>query len=186
MPAGGPTHLTWVREDPSRWDEDKARVIGSAPEGVFEVSFEIGDELPGDWWVVSDAAGGAVGYGWLDTTWGGDAEVLLAVESGHQSQGIGSFILRQLEMEAAHRGINYIHNRIREHARRDLVHDWLIVRGFRGYVDSDLRKRVSAHEASKDLPAPRPGQVPQQTWVATRQPGHEEQGGYVDVDEHRF
>ena len=29
------------------------------------------------------------------------------------------------------RGINYVHNTIREHPQRDLVHDWLVVRGFR-------------------------------------------------------
>ena len=41
----------------------------------------------------------------------------------------------------AHR-INYVHNRIREHEQGDLVHDWLVVRGFRGPTDGDLRKRV--------------------------------------------
>lgn len=178
--------LSWTREDQPRWDELKAQVTGSAPEGAFQVSFDIGDDLPGDWWRVSDSSGEVVGYGWLDTTWGGDAEVLLAVVSGHQSQGVGSFILRQLESEASQRGINYIHNRIREHPQRDLVHDWLVVRGFRGPVDGDLRKRVRANEIAPS-PSTRPGsQTTRTAGVAARGPGHEEQGGYVNVEEHRF
>jgi len=179
--------LSWVREEAPVWDGDKKRVIGGAPDGAFVIPFADGQELPGDWWSARDAEGGAVGYGRLDTTWGGDAEILLAVDPGRQQQGIGSFVLARLEDEAAARGINYIHNRIREHAERDLVHDWLVVRGFRGPLDGDLRKRVrtGGGEAPRRQP-PAQEEYDVRSDPGGRAPGHEEQGGYVDIDEHRY
>ncbi|HEY6932458.1 MAG TPA: GNAT family N-acetyltransferase [Marmoricola sp.] len=182
--------LSWVREEPPVWDADKARVIGGAPEGAFVIPFVEGEELPGEWWSVRDADGAVVGYGRLDTTWGGDAEILLAVDPARQRQGIGSFLLDHLEQEAAARGINYVHNRIREHAERDVVHDWLAVRGFRGPSDGDLRKRVQPGSAGADGRERRRRRKAEEYDVSTdpggRPPGHEEQGGYVDVDEHRY
>jgi GNAT superfamily N-acetyltransferase len=179
--------LTWVREQAPVWDADKVRVIGGAPEGSFVLPFEEGDQLPGDWWSVRDAAGDVVGYGRLDTTWGGDAEILLAVAADRQEAGVGTFILGRLEQEAAARGINYVHNRIREHEQRDLVHDWLVVRGFRGPVDGDLRKRVGAPMATSAEAHRRPIEAYDVSADPSgRAPGHEEQGGYVDVEEHQY
>ena len=179
--------LTWVREEAPSWDADKVRVIGGAPEGAFVLPFEEGDQLPGDWWSVRDAEGYVVGYGRLDTTWGGDAEILLAVTPERQESGVGTFILGRLEQEAASRGINYVHNRIREHEQRDLVHDWLVVRGFRGPVDGDLRKRVGAPMATSATVRRRPIEVYDVLADPSgRAPGHEEQGGYVDVEEHQY
>lgn len=179
--------LAWVREESPTWDADKQRVIGGAPDGAFLLSFGEGDALPGEWWAVRDGSD-TVGYGRLDIGWGGDAEILLAVDPERQERGIGSYLLDHLEQEAAARDINYVYNVIREHERRDLVHDWLVVRGFRGAVDGDLRKRVvrrtvnapassAAVEASSYDPS---GDIGGQA------PGHEEQGGYVDVDEHQY
>jgi GNAT superfamily N-acetyltransferase len=179
--------LSWVREEAPLWDADKVRVIGGAPEGAFVLAFEDGDPLPGDWWSVRDAEGDVVGYGRLDTTWGGDAEILLAVAPDRQEAGVGSFILARLEQEAASRGINYVHNRIREHEQRDLVHDWLVVRGFRGPVDGDLRKRVGAPVATSATARRRPSEAYDVSADPSgRAPGHEEQGGYVDVEEHQY
>lgn len=112
--------LSWVREEAPVWDADKKRVIGGAPEGAFVIPFADGEELPGEWWSARDDEA-VVGYGRLDTTWGGDAEILLAVDT-----------------EAP-----------RQQSRAAEEYD----------VRSD------------------PG---------GRAPGHEEQGGYVDVDEHRY
>jgi GNAT superfamily N-acetyltransferase len=179
--------LTWAREEAPVWDVDKARVIGGAPEGAFVLPFEAGDQLPGDWWSARDAEGRVVGYGRLDTTWGGDAEILLAVATDRQGAGVGSFILGRLEQEAASRGINYIHNRLREHEQRDLVHDWLVVRGFRGPVDGDLRKRVGGPMATSATARRRPAEAYDVSADPSgRGPGHEEQGGYVNVEEHRY
>jgi GNAT superfamily N-acetyltransferase len=179
--------LRWVREVSPVWDADKARVIGGAPEGAFVLTFADGEGLPGDWWTARTAAGEVVGYGRLDTTWGGDAEILLAVAPDHQETGVGTFILGKLDDEAASRGINYIHNRIRDHAQRDLVHDWLVVRGFRGPVDGDLRKRVGTTYDTSSMRPPHPGE----TYVAAQDPagqgpGREDQGGYVNVEEHQY
>ena len=138
--------LTWEHEkSPAIWDADKQRVIGGAPEGAFVLPFEEGDHLPGEWWHVRDGDDGPiVGYGRLDMTWGGDAEILLATDPSHQGEGVGSFILAHLEHEAATKGVNYILNVIREHDARDDVHAWLTARGFQGPADGDLRKRVRA------------------------------------------
>ena len=151
------------------------------------VAFTEGDELPGEWWAARDRDGRALGFGRLDTTWGGDAEILLAVDGDEQGAGVGSFLLDRLEHEAAERGINDVSNRIREHAERDLVHDWLVVRGFRGSVDGDLRERVGAGSPTR---RPTPTTHRETGGLAddpgARAPGHEEQGGYVDVDEHQY
>jgi GNAT superfamily N-acetyltransferase len=187
MSTDSRARLRWVREESPLWDADKARVIGGAPEGAFVIPFEHGDELPGEWWSVRDGDGAAVGYGRLDTTWGGDAEILLAVAPDRQETGIGSFILGKLEEEAAARDINYVHNRIRDHAQRDLVHDWLVVRGFSGPVDGDLRKRVGAPYSTPSSSRRRPPEIYDVTQDPSgRAPGHEEQGGYVNVEEHRY
>ena len=180
--------LAWTREEHPVWDDDKLRVIGGAPDGAFVLPFAHGDDLPGDWWRVTDEAGAVVGYGRLDTTWGGDAEILMASDPAAQGEGVGSFVLERLEEEAESRGINYVHNTIRaEHPQRDLVHDWLVVRGFRGPVDGDLRKRVGTTYSTSSMTPHRPGE----TYVAAQDPagqgpGHEDQGGYVNVEDHRY
>jgi GNAT superfamily N-acetyltransferase len=179
------TGLTWSHEPNPTWDADKRRVIGGAPEGAFVLPFEDGDRLPGDWWSARNGDGEVVGYGRLDTTWGGDAEILLAVANDRQESGVGTFILDKLDDEAASRGINYIHNRIRDHEQRDLVHDWLVVRGFRGPIDGDLRKRVGVkHETASQRRTSESYDAARDP--ADQGPGHEEQGGYVNVDEHRY
>jgi len=185
--VSSPDDLSWVREESPVWDADKAWVIGGAPEGAFVLGFAEGEELPGDWWSACDADGRVVGYGRLDTTWGGDAEILLAVAPDSQLAGVGTFILGRLDGEAAARGINYVHNRIRDHAQRDLVHDWLVVRGFRGPVDGDLRKRVGTTYGTPSTGGQRPAErYDGSADPADRAPGHEEQGGYVDVEEHQY
>jgi GNAT superfamily N-acetyltransferase len=186
MSVGAGPPLSWVREESPVWDADKARVIGGAPEGAFVLTFAEGEMLPGDWWCAKDADGAAVGYGRLDTTWGGDAEILLAVDPERQGSGVGSFILAKLDDEAAARDINYVHNRIRDHAQRDFVHDWLVVRGFRGPVDGDLRKRVGTTYERAPVAASAPETYDAAQDPAGQAPGHEEQGGYVNVEEHQY
>jgi GNAT superfamily N-acetyltransferase len=188
--------LTWSHEPNPTWDGDKTRVIGGAPEGAFVLPFKEGEELPGDWWSARSADGEVLGYGRLDTTWGGDAEILLAVARDHQESGVGTFILEKLENEAASRGINYVHNRIRDHEQRDIVHDWLVVRGFRGAIDGDLRKRVGAGseqrsattgESPSAKPAPsREAHGYDPASEGDRGPGHEESGGYVNIEDHQY
>ena len=178
--------LSWTREESPVWDADKQRVIGGAPRGAFVLGFSHGEALPGEWWSVRDGEQ-VVGYGRLDITWGGDAEILLAVDPSRQGTGIGSFALRHLEEEAAARGINYIHNRIREHEQRDLVHDWLIVRGFRGPTDGDVRKRVRDAQAEPPRVAAKPAEPYHLAGDPSgRGPGDEEQGGYVNIEEHQY
>ena len=170
-------------------------MIGSAPAGALDVSYADGHALPGDWWAARTADGAVVGYGWLDATWGGDAEILLAVDASAQHQGVGSFVLGRLEDEAARRGLNYVYNTVRDaHPQRDDVHDWLAVRGYRGSTSdshpaqaggaptTSARRRTSG--PSKAEPAPSRAYDPAAD--GDRAPGHEESGGYVDVDEHQY
>lgn len=173
--------LTWRREERPRWDADKRRIIGGAAPGALDVDFPVDADLPGDWFAAR-RDGAVVGFGWLDSTWGGDTEILLAVAPEAQASGVGSFVLSQLEREAAERGTNYVYNTVRDsHPDRDAVYDWLMVRGYRGNErDAALRKRVGLVE-SAPAPAAQRAPVP-----ASRPPGHEESGGYVDVEEHRY
>jgi len=136
--------LSWIREHPPKWDEDKARIIGRAAAGIFEIGpYRPGDLLAGDWWRVQDADSHVLAYGWIDTVWG-DAEMLLAVDPPHRGGGVGTFVLDQLEAEAAKRGLNYIYNVVRPtHPDGDRVTAWLCGRGFEPSSDGVLRRRVT-------------------------------------------
>lgn len=143
----------------------------------------------------------------MDSGWGGDVEVLLVVDGRARQQGVGSYILERLEQEAVGRGVNYVYNTVRDtHPDRELLHDWLAVRGYRGGDgDRALRKRVTgdtgvaygrapsgAHvpvpSAAAQVPAPsaaRDSGGAERT-ATDRGPGHEEAGGYVAVEDHRY
>lgn len=177
--------LGWSREDSPVWDADKQRIIGGTPAGVFDLACSEGEALPGDWFAATDGDR-VVGYGWLDVTWGGDAEVTFAVDPEQQGKGVGSWVVEQIEQEASSRGVNYVYNTVRDtHPRRDEVHDWLLVRGYQGNErDASLRKRVGLESAPRAAPA-----APQPTTempADSRGPGHEEAGGYVDPEDHRY
>ena len=163
-------------------------MIGSAPAGALDLSFAPGSALPGDWWSVRNEDGVAVGYGWLDGTWGGDAEILLAVDASVRQQGVGSFVIGRLEDEAARRGLNYVYNIVRAtHPHRDDLHDWLAVRGFRGGTsDTAMRKRVGEVAEGRRAPAGNDGDSGAGDLAGERGPGHEESGGYVDIDDHQY
>ena len=136
--------LNWIHESLSRWDDGKSSIVGGAPAGIFDLGDpRPGDALPGDWWRV-ESDGSVVGYGWMDTTWNG-AEVLLAVDPGQRSHGVGTFILDHLEHEAAARGLNYLYNVVRPaHPDREGITAWLKARGFRGGDDGQLQRQVEA------------------------------------------
>lgn len=179
------TFLTWEREARPVWDAEKASIAASAPDGALTLDFADGAELPGDWFVAKDGQS-VVGFGFLDTTWGGDAEITLVVDAQHQGRGVGTFVMDHLEQEAGARGINYVHNTVRDtHPERDDVHDWLLVRGYKGNEgDASLRKHVGEQPNAQFGPV--------QTSAATQVPpgsrsdGQEESGDYVDVEAHRF
>lgn len=177
--------LTWVREERPVWDAEKARIAASAPEGALALDVVDGAELPGDWFVAKDGDA-VVGFGFLDMTWGGDAEITLVVDGDRQGQGVGSFVMDHLEQEARTRGINYVHNTVRDtHPQRDEVHDWLLVRGYRGNEsDASLRKRVD--EVGAEQPTAATPSAPKPPPADSRSEGHEESGDYVDVEEHRY
>lgn len=177
--------LTWEREGRPVWDAEKARIASSAPAGALAFEFGMGDELPGDWFVAKDGDE-VVGFGLLDMTWGGDAEITLVVDGSRRGQGVGSFIMDRLEQEARTRGINYVHNTVREsHPERDEVHDWLLVRGYQGNErDASLRKRVD-DEASEAAASVTP-RTARPAPADSGSQGHEESGDYVDVESHRY
>jgi N-acetylglutamate synthase-like GNAT family acetyltransferase len=208
------TRLTWVRDDDPRWDADRERVFGTVGPGVFPgVARHPGERLPSDWWRVEDD-GRVVGYGWLDDVWG-DAEILLVIEEPARGTGAGGFALARLEEEARARGLNYVLNVVRDtHPDRAAVTGWFLAHGFSGTEDGALRKQV--RERSGDIgqhQAGRPGtgraeppdEARQARYAAERDraaarprpqdaavsgpdmgPGHEESGGYVDQEQHRF
>lgn len=125
-----------------RWDADKARVLGSAPQGSLPpMHYAAGDLLPGEWWRVQDGDR-VVGYGWLELSWG-EAEILLAVDAAASRRGVGSFILDTLERETALRGSQYMFNAIRDaHPDAEGLGRWLRARGFEPAGDGTLRRRV--------------------------------------------
>ena len=134
--------FTWVHEDTPVWDATKQSIVGGAPEGALEIpKLDLGALAPGEWFRV-DEDGKALGYGWMDCTWG-DAEITLAVDPRRQGEGIGAFIVSHLEREASARGVNYLYNAVRPtHPDRDRVTRWLESRGFAPSGDGLLKKRV--------------------------------------------
>jgi GNAT superfamily N-acetyltransferase len=178
--------LNWSHESQPRWDKDKQRIIGGAPAGALDISYSDGAELPGDWFAAVEGDQ-AVGYGWIDSTWGGDTEILLAVAPDAQGRGVGSFVMDRLEREAAQRGVNYVYNTVRDtHPDRDTVHDWLLVRGYRGNErDASLRKRVKLPE-TVDAAKPVAAAAAPQPDESALPPGREESGGYVDIENHQY
>jgi len=125
--------LSWKHESPAHWDQDKARVVGGAPKGVFkdsESKYNLGQMVPGEWWQVTSPEGQVIGYGWMDIVWG-DGEILLAVAPDAQGAGVGAWILERLSEEAAARGLRYIYNMVLPtHPERAAVTAWLTLQGF--------------------------------------------------------
>ena len=140
--------LKWIHENPPRWDEDKAAIVGRAPAGTFKPeSRELGSLIAGEWWRVEEH-GVVVGYGWMDCTWG-DAEILLAVAPSSRKRGVGTFILDHLEQEAAQHGVNYLLNEVRAtHPDRKGITGWLEQRRFARAGDGRLMRRV-VHPAAR-------------------------------------
>jgi GNAT superfamily N-acetyltransferase len=135
--------LQWIRENPPAWDAGKAVLVGGAPRGIFDFGdrYRAGDLLPGDWWRV-EQGGALAGYGWMDSTWGGDAEILLAVAPERQQSGVGTFILDRLEAEARARGFNYLYNSVRPtHPDGARLTRWLESRGFVRSGEGGLLRR---------------------------------------------
>ena len=189
--------LRWSHEARPRWDDDKKRIVGGAPEGALDVAYPDGAELPGDWFTACEGEL-VVGYGWMDSTWGGDTEILLAVDERAQGRGVGSFVMARLEVEAAQRGVNYVYNTVPEtHPDRERVHDWLLVRGYQGNDrDASLRKRVRVTEVDVSTEVtevtevdvssrPERATAPQPD-LTVFPPGREESGGYVNIEDHQY
>ena len=180
----------WTQEPRPRWDQAKQALFAKVPAGVFALDAEPGAELVGEWWAATDSDGTVLGYGWMDSSWGGDVEVLLAVAPDAREQGLGTWILERLEDEAASRGVNYVYNTVREtHPDRERLHDWLAVRGYRGSdADQALRKRIAPRVPADGAapPAAGPAQRAGAAGGSGRGPGAEAAGGYVDVDDHQF
>lgn len=135
--------FAWIRENPPVWDDAKARIVGGAPPGTFRMpAHAAGDLLPGDWWRAQEN-GAVIGYGWMDTMWGGDAEILLAVAADARGRGVGTFILEQLEREAAAQGLNYLFNVVSPtHPDSTGVTAWLAKRRFQESHDGRLLRKV--------------------------------------------
>ncbi len=208
------TNLHWVKEDDPRWDTDRERVFATVPEGVFRTERRThGERLSSDWWRVQDGDR-VIGYGWLDDVWGA-AEILLAVEEGARGTGAGAFALARLEEEAAARGLNYVVNVVRDtHPQRDAVTAWFVAHGFTGTEDGRLAKRVrdradpgmgNAGRSGTEHTGEAPDDARRSRYQAALDqalarghsdvldpvgsplgPGHEESGGYVDPEQHRY
>lgn len=141
--------LRWEHETTPLWDADKVRIIGGAPEGMFQAlrGSPLGAPLGGTWGrVTSD--GKVAGYGWMDVNWG-DAEVLLAVAPDTKRTGIGTFVLDRLDEMAATAGLRYLVNVIpATHPDPESLASWLVRRGFSPAGEGgSLRRPVRARRA---------------------------------------
>jgi GNAT superfamily N-acetyltransferase len=136
--------LRWTKEELPHWDARKRAVFGADRSDVFGLGAQKeGGVLADEWWRVEDGAE-TVGFGRLDSLWG-DAEILLAVAPDRRGRGVGKFVLGHLELEAGHRGLNYVYNTVRKGVpERAMVTEWLKRQGFTDRGEGELRKRVAA------------------------------------------
>ena len=141
--------LSWIREETPVWDAAKMKILGAAPAGALTVpELQPGALVPGEWFRV-ESDGTAVGFGWMDLTWG-DAEVTMVVDPNRQGQGIGAFIVKHLEEEALSRGVNYLYNAVpASHPDRARGARWLESSGFQPSGDGLQKKRVGAIRAPR-------------------------------------
>ena len=140
----------WIPEPDPRWDADKAAAFADLPTTLFGLGRpEEGQPLGDTWWRVSDDAGTAVGYGRLDDTWG-DAEILIVAAPKARGTGVGTFVLENLEREAASRQLNYVYNVVpTRHPDGETVREWLGAHGFTATEVGELRKRVASGAAPR-------------------------------------
>ena len=124
------------------------------------------------------------------SAWGGDAEILLAVDADPAGGGRRQLRARPGSRTRPRRAASTTSTTpIREHdAARPACTTGSWSAASAATVDGDLRKRVGSsagrrrrgrlarHATPYDVAADPGG----------RAPGHEEPGGYVDVDEHRY
>ena len=142
--------MDWIAEVPARWDDTKARIVGSAPAGSFPKLADVaaGTILGAEWWRV-ERDGETVGYGWMDAAWGW-APVLLVVVPEAQGTGVGAYIVEQLANEARKRGLRYIFNVVSAtHPDPEGVSSWLKAHGFEPSASDAtmLRRQVRPTDA---------------------------------------
>ena len=147
----------WIAEPGPQWDAGKADAFTPAGPALHGLGTPADGEALGDaWWRVEagedaegdGAAGEVLGYGRLDDTWG-DAEVLVAVASGHRGRGVGAWAMDRLEQEAASRSLNYVYNVVPvNHPEGAAVTAWLTARGFEARDSGELRRRVTSRAAT--------------------------------------
>ncbi|MDD7919231.1 GNAT family N-acetyltransferase [Actinomycetospora callitridis] len=140
----------WIAEQEPRWDQGKAAALGDLPPTLFGLGYpEVGQHLGDTWWRVEDDAGAALGYGRLDDTWG-DAEILIVAAPGARGTGVGTFVLENLEREAASRQLNYVYNVVpTRHPDGETVREWLGAHGFTATEVGELRKKVASGAAPR-------------------------------------
>ena len=212
----GTQRLQWVHEPDPRWDADRDRVFATVPEGVFRaVARPPGERLPGDWWRVVDGER-VIGYGWLDDVWGDAEILLAVEEGARGTGAGRFLLDRLEEEAAArglNYVMNVVHD---THPDRAAVTAWFLAHGFSDSEDGQLRKQVgdrgrdigqhqagrpgtehtgqppadprrARYEAERDRAVARRGTaVEERTESEPMGPGHEEAGGYVDPEEHRY
>src|SRR5699024_12371437 len=97
--------------------------------------------------------------------------------------GVRSIVIDSIEQDAVACRINKVNSTVLyTHPERDEVHDWLLVRGYKGNEsDASLRKRVG-----DELPEPAASPAPTSVPEGSRASGQEESGDYVDVESHKY
>ncbi|GAA0337262.1 hypothetical protein GCM10008967_29430 [Bacillus carboniphilus] len=98
-----------IKEEHSIWDTEKEIIFAEVADGTFDNlnNLELGLQLNQEWWKLIDENEKVLGFGWVNYE-NDDFEISLVVDTNHQGEGLGSFIIEKLEAIALEKGFNKI------------------------------------------------------------------------------
>ncbi|MUK89307.1 GNAT family N-acetyltransferase [Ornithinibacillus sp. L9] len=105
--------MKWIKEKEPMWNESRENIIGNNPCAFNLSKIEMEAPLSGDWWTLLNDTNETLGYGWIKYE-ENDAELSISIHKNHQNKGVGTEILRKLEIEALNKGFKKTVTVVRE------------------------------------------------------------------------
>jgi GNAT superfamily N-acetyltransferase len=124
-----------IKEEHSVWDTEKEIIFAEVSDGTFDNlnNLELGSQLNQEWWKLIDDNERVLGFGWINYE-NGDFEISLVVDTNHQGEGLGSFIIEKLEAIALEKGFNEVVAIVKKtNPNSEEMIDWLYKKSYVAY-----------------------------------------------------